>query len=207
MSSKRPEGRGASATALRTRGQFARLIALECLCSGLVLLMGSYPLLAQVSPASQALALGSRLRVTEDSARPTRFVGVLLAQRADSLRLQTEEASPDRLVLRSQVVQLEVSRGRHSRWRLGAALGALAGTAVGFLAIQGKNYEVGDNTPTTIYVASVAVGGVLGAVIGSSIHTDHWEVIAWPEASRSTPRAGPSAHRDSQRQARSSRSR
>jgi len=174
-----------SAISMRSSGVPSAVVDhLACMRPGLVLLsvllMGAYPLLAQARPDSQALALGSRLRVTEDSAHPSRFVGVLLAQGADSLRLQTEGASPSRLVLRSQVVQLEVSHGQHSRWRLGATLGLLAGTAVGFLATQGKTYEVGDNTPTTIYVASVAVGGVLGAAIGSRIHTDHWEVIAWP---------------------------
>jgi hypothetical protein len=151
-----------------------------------VLLMGACPLLAQAPPDSQVLSPGSRLRVTEDSVRPTRFIGVVLTQRGDSLRLQTGGSPPDRLVLRSQVVRLEVSRGQHSRWRLGATIGLLVGTAVGVISTQGKTYDVGDNTATTQFLASVAVGGVLGAAIGAAIHTEQWQLSAWPQ-----PREGP----------------
>jgi hypothetical protein len=45
---------------------------------------------------------------------------------------------------------------------------------------------VGDNTATTQFLASVAVGGVLGAAIGAAIHTEQWQLSAWPQ-----PREGP----------------
>jgi len=152
-----------------------------------VLLMGSCPLLAQASADTLVLSPGARLRVTVDSGRPTRFLGVLLAQEADSLRLQTAGWSPFRSVPSSRVVQLEVSRGQRSHWRGGAALGVLLGTAVGFLSIQGKTYGLGDNTPTTQVLASIALGGALGAGIGAAIHTDRWQVVAWPSPREGAP--------------------
>jgi hypothetical protein len=152
-----------------------------------VLLMDSCPLLAQAPVDTLALSPGARLRVTVDSGRPTRFIGVLLAQGADSLRLQSAGWSPFRPVPRSRVVRLDVSRGQQSHWRGGAALGVLLGTAVGFLSVQGKTYELGDNTGTTQVLASIALGGALGAAIGAAIHTDRWQVVAWPPPHEGTP--------------------
>ena len=149
--------------------------------------MGSCPLFAQASADTLVLSPGARLRVTVDSGRPTRFIGVLLGQRPDSLRLQADGWSPFRPVPLSRVVRLEVSRGQQPHWRLGATLGALLGTAVGVLSVQGKTYGLGDNTGTTQVLASIALGGALGAAIGAAIHTDRWQVVAWPPPREGTP--------------------
>jgi hypothetical protein len=85
------------------------------------------------------------------------------------------------------VVRLEVSQGQRSHWRLGAGLGVLLGTAVGFLTVQGKTYELGDNTPTTQVLASIALGGALGAAIGATIRSDRWQVVPWPTADQDAP--------------------
>jgi hypothetical protein len=154
-----------------------------------VLLIGSRSLFAQASADTLVLSPGARLRITVDSGRPTRFVGILLAQGADSLRLQTARWSPFRAVPRSRVVRLEVSRGQRSHWHGGAALGVLLGTAVGFLSVQGRTYGLGDNTPTTQVLASIALGGALGAGIGAAIHSDRWQVVAWPWPREGTPEA------------------
>jgi hypothetical protein len=129
-----------------------------------VLSISSGPVLAQARPDTMLLNPGARLRVTEDSVRPTRFIGILLAQKVDSRRLQTAGWSPFRPVVRSRVVRLEVGQGQQSHLRLGATLGILFGTAVGFLSVQGKTYELGDNTATSRVLASIAVGGLPGTL-------------------------------------------
>jgi hypothetical protein len=53
------------------------------------LLLGSGPALAQTPVETLVLRPGTRLRATVDSGKPLRFVGVLLAAGADSLRVQT----------------------------------------------------------------------------------------------------------------------
>ena len=176
-----------SATAVERPALVAEAAMQHALFLLSVLLMGSCPLLAQTPADTLLLRPGARLRVTVDSGRPTRFIGVLLTYGADSLRLQTAGWSPFRPVSRSRVVRLEVSRGQHSHWRLGAALGVLLGTAVGFLSVQGETYELGDNTPTIQVLASTALGGALGAGIGAAIHTDRWQVVAWPPPPAGTP--------------------
>lgn len=135
------------------------------------------------SPADTAVVEpGARLRVTVDSGPPKRLIGVLVAQQPDSLWLQRGGDSPPLAVPRFRVIRLEVSRGRRSYWRLGAGLGFLVGAGVGALIGQGKTYQLGDNTPTVRFLASMGIGGIIGGIVGAGVRRDRWHVL---------PRAGP----------------
>lgn len=152
-----------------------------------MLLMAPLWLPAQTPADTAAASPGARLRVTVDSGRPNRFIGVLVAQQADSLWIQRVSVSPTVPVPRSRVLRLEVSRGQRSYWRAGAALGSLLGTGVGYLTVQGKTYDLGDNTPTFQVLGSMAIGAIIGGVVGASIHRDRWQVLPWPRPPHTAP--------------------
>ncbi len=147
-----------------------------------VLLMWPSRLPAQTPADTPAVSPGTRVRVTVDAGRATRSTGIFVAYRADSIWLQSIGASRPVPVPRSQVLRLEVSRGQRSYWRLGATVGLLLGTAIGALTVRGKTYGLGDNTPTIQVLASMALGGAIGAGVGASIHSDRWQVVPWPTA-------------------------
>jgi hypothetical protein len=140
---------------------------------------------AQAPADTAAVEPGVRLRVTLDSGAPAHIIGVLVSQRPDSLWLRRGRGSTVLAVPRFRVIRLEVSQGRPSSWRLGAALGSLIGVGVGALIVRGKTYELGDNTPAVQFLASLGIGGLIGGIIGSGVRRDEWHVLA---------RGGPEPH-------------
>lgn len=151
-----------------------------------VFLMVPVCLPAQSPADTAAVEPGVRLRVTLDSGALNRIIGVLVSQRPDSLWLRRGRSSPNLAVPRFRVIQLEVSRGRQSYWRLGAGLGSLVGMGVGALIVRSKTYQLGDNTPAVQFLASVGIGALIGGIIGTAIRPDRWQVV---------PRGGPEPHR------------
>jgi len=138
---------------------------------------------AQTAVDTPSVSPGARVRITTDSSPGPRLVGTFAGYRADTLWLQVG-ASPLLPVPRSRVLQLEVSRGQRSYWRLGATVGFVLGTAVGVLTTQGKTYAFGDDTPYIQILGGMFVGTALGAGIGSSVHRDRWEILAWAPPGR-----------------------
>ncbi|MGH2372886.1 MAG: hypothetical protein ACREOC_19325 [Gemmatimonadales bacterium] len=149
-----------------------------------VLLAAPLSVSAQAGLPAAGVSPGARLRVTTDSGHPKQVVGVLVAYSADSLWLQGGGKSYVDAVPRSRVIQLEVSRSRPSRWRLGAFVGTLVGIGVGALLVSGNPYEFGDDSPALQVLGSMAAGGLVGGLVGgaagSAVHRDRWQVSPWP---------------------------
>ena len=146
--------------------------------------VGSPAVRAQV--AQQAgVAVGSRVRVERvnpfqaDSARRSRLTGWLIAERSDSLFIETKAGAAARPVAQSDVRGLWVSRGVGGRkTKRGMVVGAIAGAvAIGTVGAIGEagcdDTSTGTWDLTTCmgagkgFAVGAVVGGVLGAVVGA----------------------------------------
>jgi len=153
--------------------------------------------LAVILPNAAALAaaqvptipVGTRVRV-EAPGPNTRLTGTVTAQSADSIAIETTEAT--RTVSLAWVRRVDVSRGVSHRD------GAIRGMKIGGLALGGTiaalllagYFASPDNNcggadecfnfgPAPVLLVPVAaiVGGVSGAVIGSLVGAEHWDSI------------------------------
>jgi hypothetical protein len=102
----------------------------------------------------------------------------LLLMSSDSLWLQPDETRDTRVLALSALSRLEVLRGPDGHAGFGASVGAFVGAVVGSFT-----FEHGDHSPSAYQrevargsLFAVAVAGV-GALIGSQIHSYHWEDI------------------------------
>ena len=135
----------------------------------------SLVLLGTVVPAARGAdesLVGSRVRIrVGPMGEPS--VGVLEGATPDELVIRPEGAAPPVHVRRSDVLQLEVSRGPRRHTLKGLLAGAVAwGAMVGLVAAFDTLDESGVGEP-------LVIGGMLavGAGIGSLIKTERWERI------------------------------
>ncbi|MDH3496862.1 MAG: hypothetical protein OER21_08875 [Gemmatimonadota bacterium] len=144
--------------------------------------------LGMTSPAlaqdTVALRRGDRVRVTlprlPARTQPRLWTGVLLAFDTAVIRLE-RRVDTVRIPLDS-ILQLERSLGRGPDHRLPPAGGAL-GLILGFVVGQAKNPFRPDPEPLEIGAVTVIgglVGVAIGAVIGTQVRRDHWEVVPLP---------------------------
>jgi len=145
--------------------------------------------------------LNSRVRVTTRSAPGLAAVGTLGAWDGHSLELSGSEFAPQTIPL-SDVVRLEVSRGKKGHWLVGTLVGAGVGLGVGLIAASGNESEptdpsnlfepfaaeLGETTEDAgIVLLSTLAGAGLGALVGALIKTEKWEDV--PLAARLGPPA------------------
>lgn len=153
-------------------------------------------LLAQteVSP----VLLDSRVRLTMRSPPGLAAVGTLDAWDRRSLELAGLDSVP-RMIPLSDVVRLEVSRGKKGHALTGLAIGAAAGLAVGGVTtalISSIWDESLDSRTEDIWIVAAVVTGVttvagagLGVVVGALIKTEKWEDVPLPATTRQGPAA------------------
>lgn len=136
------------------------------------------------------LSTGDRIRVRTESAPDTWLVGTLAAPLDSELVLDRGAEASDLRLSPSAVRQIEVSRGRESRWLLGGGIGLAAGAAAG--AVYAAIDDCGDSPepgtvpiPTTcpfsgdVFLTAIfalpAAG--LGALVGHLAPAEEWEPV------------------------------
>lgn len=148
-----------------------------------------------VLPASKTLAesipdleVGSRVRLVAPSTSPERLTGTIVRLDATALELQMADRKQPALVPRDVITKIEISHGRKSRTR-GALIGALAGAAVGSIAVlatpdtscnAGDLFEcLGGPTQGEAALIVGAMGAAAGALVGSLIPPgERWQAAA-----------------------------
>jgi hypothetical protein len=129
--------------------------------------------------------VGDRVRVTlpplPTRTRPRLFTGSLVELREQVISMGRRR---DTLTFAlDSVLILEVSRGRETRERTGALVGAGLGLIAGF-AIGHLRHPAADDPTTgqilTITVIGGFVGTGLGVVVGRHLETDRWERVPLP---------------------------
>ena len=152
---------------------------------GLGVLAAFQPLSAQQPPP---LRPGQRVRVTAPSAGLHRTVGVVEAVRGREIVLEPDSPPPawsrsgyqadslDVAVSLDSVRTLDVSVGTHGHASAGVLIGAaIVGTGFGFWAGSCQGFLC--ISPGAVAAAGALLGGLVGAVVGSSIVTDDWASV------------------------------
>ncbi len=147
------------------------LVALSLVASSLAAQEGSATS-ASLAPGERVrlrlLGSGKKVTGTIESAAPD----------AIAVRPRNTTQPPLKLTL-SQIDELEVARGRRSRWPEGAIIGFVPGAlllgAAGY-ALSCDDYNASCNTETALVVGLVggAATAGLGALVGLAIKTDRW---------------------------------
>jgi hypothetical protein len=165
---------------------------LRSLLSPTALLTSSLVLLASpsagVSQEPTGIKIGSRVRVKAEGSGQRWVVGELLELRGDSVRLLTGDP-PDESVavaIRS-LASFQRSSGQRSAAGKGALIGLGVGAAVGFILGFATDEECSgfcpapDPSPAASGAIAAVLGGLFGlgagALIGRSIHAEHWEPV------------------------------
>jgi hypothetical protein len=133
--------------------------------------------------------VGARVRIRADGPSPGRFVGTVLSSDEKAITLRVADERDARVVERSAVRKLEVSR-RKSKRSQGAFVGFLVGTALGAVATvaHGGSSACDSHSVSVCDVAlSTIVLGVPGAAIGAIVSPgDRWETVLGDERSGGT---------------------
>lgn len=142
--------------------------------------------------AEDVLAPGERLRITAPLHPRHQFVGTLIAEDADSLRL---EVGKEVITLpRQSVTKLEISRARSRKTRgahIGLLAGAVSGAALGYAIGEDSSQSVPfctfggcatlgpfwPNRPTSAIIVGIFFGAV-GAGVGALVSPrEKWESV------------------------------
>ena len=127
------------------------------------------------SSAAAPVAVGERVRITTPSQRgPFRYVGGVTEVRADTLMVQTHDATAPRPVAIADITRLEVSAGTHGNGGRGMLYGTVIGAGAG--AIFGAaHYRKPDCAGTSFICdtggrgADAFAGGLVGGVLGLAV--------------------------------------
>lgn len=139
-------------------------------------------LTATIVPAlhGQVIA-GSRVRIRFDWPPGRTLVGTMDSMRKSALDVRTD-ASQVVTVRLNEIRTLEMSTGRHSHARVGAAVGI----GVGFIAstlIVTRDCPLSGCAQSKIgpafrnLIIGTAAGGVVGALVGAQLHADTWQAV------------------------------
>ena len=128
------------------------------------------------------LKAGARVRVSVQGPPAETLVGVLTTTPSDAISIRTGERVT-RIALRA-ITKVEVSRQRRSRAHEGAELGSVVGMALGATAVSATSSPEDFRSQLTAdwgtTVASTFAGALVGGLIGSALHTEHWEAVPLP---------------------------
>jgi len=164
--------------------------------------------LAAFGQQARLIAPGDRIRVSSEPYFEP-LVGTLSAIESDTLVLAVERAAglPTVRLPLASVTQLEVSRGRGTKFVQGALFGGALGAALGAISAAWlSNWcddwcstvtcENDDEVGVEHYLGMMAIGGAVGAgiggIIGLMIGTDRWEAMPLDEI-RIAPAPGANA--------------
>jgi hypothetical protein len=150
----------------------------------LLVLMGT-SLLPQTARAQVPLPEpGRRVRVsTNAEPTPSDWVaGTWLSLSPDELILEQPDGKQVRLA-RNRLIRIQVSRGRRSRWALGAGVGLAAGFGVGALVEaalcsgKGERPACVSNGYMIFGAVGAGLGALTGGMVGSNMVTETWQDV------------------------------
>jgi len=125
---------------------------------------------------------GSRVRITMAKPSKQRHLGTLVSLDQDSVRFL--DSSGVNAVPVTSVGRLELSRGRRSNAGKGAIIGGVTAGALGLilgLAASTEDdafVEIGTGEIAAVTVILGAGGAGIGALIGATSKSEHWEPVA-----------------------------
>lgn len=137
---------------------------------------------AAAAQAQTPLQPGQRVRVRSTVAHTPEVAGVFEGVRGDSLMVRDDDRSVATAVPLATVDRLQVSRGRHSHWITGAAIGFAVGAATGVIAgVAGHNdADWLFSSGASAFLGAVLlapVGAVTGLVVGLMVRTERWQTV------------------------------
>lgn len=141
--------------------------------------LAGIPSAAAVAQAA-GLHPGQRVRVTSAAeAAPVR-TGVIETIDRHTLHLRTAGDTVATAIPMASIARVQVSRGRHSKWLTGLAIGMGAG-AVGGAILGGSSeddllFSSGDKAVIGA-VGFGVLGGAVGVVAGALTKTERWETV------------------------------
>ena len=109
------------------------------MCGRLLISTAAAMVLAALAASAEAaderaVTIGDRVRVTAPSVSPEYIEGTLAAVDRETMTVVSGDDGTSVGVPRSRIAKLEVTRGKKSRWGIGALIGAGAGVLLGVVA-------------------------------------------------------------------------
>ncbi len=161
----------------------------------LILLLAGAARSAAVAQAGGPLQPGQRMRVRSTVAHTAELVGVFEGVRADTLMVRDDDRSVATAVPLATVDRLQVSRGRHSHWMTGAAIGfavgAVTGVIVGVAGHNDTDWLIGSGASAFLGAVLLApIGAGTGPVVGLLVRTERWQTVPLDGIGPGSP-AGP----------------
>jgi len=149
-----------------------------------ILLTSIIPCLAfaQGAPLS-SLERGAKIRLTAATVPESERVGRLDSISADSIQFRPDSRPVTRSVSLKSVRSLEVSRGTSTRRSEYAAVGAIVGGVIGYIASNHNGQGLGtgktDASQNALVggIAGVAIGGGLGLWYGGKKKVEAWHPV------------------------------
>jgi hypothetical protein len=142
-------------------------------------------------------SIGTRVRLTLQGTQVRTSIGRLMELGPDSLTIANEKAQDRRVLLRSNIRQVEVSLRQESQVRKGLALGALGGAlvagAVALVAVgatpscdEASDFQFCHKLTAGKLLGAIGLGAVAGAGLGFELAANHprdvWTLARWPDA-------------------------
>jgi hypothetical protein len=142
------------------------------------LVLSAYPCASLSAQELDSLSVGSRVRLRGPAL--TTQVGEIAGLTAEGLTLGSQAGEAHSFEW-SELSRVDVSVGRRGNAGKGALIGLGIGVVFGAIAASG---ETGDLGPGFVFVVGSAVVGlpltIVGAFVGSTIHSDLWQETAIP---------------------------
>jgi drug/metabolite transporter (DMT)-like permease len=133
--------------------------------------------------ASELPAPGTRIRLTADTPKRERWIGLFVSLAGDSVTMRDGKADGAVVAVATRhVTSFELSGGEQSNAVKGAgvglAIGALLGAGLGAAATNGSNDTFGEGFNALVGAVVVgAVGALVGAVHAHNHPGEHWHAI------------------------------
>ncbi|MEX2282452.1 MAG: hypothetical protein WEE89_08205 [Gemmatimonadota bacterium] len=127
--------------------------------------------MAQVDSKVQALSPGSKVRLELPLTSVGRSVGTASEASATGFLFQPAKSSTSQQVQFSDLKSLEVSTGTNQHFGAGFLIGLVGGALGGY--VSGSRSAMRDYGVAVFGV----LGGLVGAIIGGQVKTDHWVTI------------------------------
>lgn len=150
----------------------------------LALVIGALAGIPNAAAVAQTAALhtGQRVRVTSAVEATPVWTGVIEAIDADTLHLRHAGKAGDTVanIPMASIARVEVSRGRHSRWLTGLAIGMGAGAAGGAILGASSEDDLLFSSGDKAMIGAVGfgvLGGAVGVVAGALTKTERWETV------------------------------
>ena len=155
------------------------MIARRIFAAGFVISLGPGTAAAQATGYSP-LQIGDRIRLTTSwSSSATKGTLVAADDAALTVAREGRETSQQKFA-RSEIVKLEVARGKKSHWMAGSLVGLLGGLAL-TAAYCTNPSPFGGECSSGDYAAVGAlfggIGAASGALVGVLIRTDRWKAV------------------------------